>query len=210
MMKICVISCFIFFLSNFNTLSAQEQKDSTDKDQLMINENFQANDQIDVPSKKALNDRKIHPGLEAGTSFSYSPGNYFGPSFYVAPNLTYYINSRFAIQAGIGLERSTYHSLYETGGNGSQILPMTRAFFYARGSYLLTERLTVNGTVYKTINDVPKLSKYSSSLNYSQSGAMVGFNYKINNSLSFGFHVQMMNNPYQSQNPYFYNPVFGY
>jgi hypothetical protein len=210
MIRICMICSFIFLLSNLNYISAQVQSDTTDKDQLILKDNLLPDNQIDVPSKKFLNGKKIDTGLEAGTSFSYSPGNYFGPSFYIAPNVTFYINPRFALQAGIGIERSNYRALYETGTGNGEILPMTRAFIYTRGSYMLNDRLTVSGTVYKTINDVPKLSKYSSSVNYSQTGAIVGINYKINNSLSFGFHVQMINNSSQSENPYFYNPGFGY
>lgn len=210
MVRIIISAGYFFFFISSGILSGQINSDSTDTDQLIIKDDNQYNSQIDVPSKSALKDKKLYTGLEVGTSFSYSPGNFFGPSFYVAPNLSYMINPRFMLQAGVGIERSNYQALYENSGYNNGVLPMTRAFFYARGSYFLTSRITVDGTVYKTINDVPKLSKYSSPVNYSQNGAIIGINYKLNNSLSFGFHIQMNNNSFQQQNSGFYNPYFGY
>jgi hypothetical protein len=196
-MRIISSVIFIFFLALSGKIEAQVSNDSTDKDQVIISGSYSTNGQIDVPSKALQQTRKLHPGLEAGTSFTYSPGNFFGPSFYIAPNLSYMVSPRFLVQAGFGLERSNFQALYEGGGNG--VLPMTQAFFYTKGSYFVTSNLTVDGTVFKTINDVPKLTKYSSPLRYSQNGAIVGINYKINNSLSIGFHVQVSNSSFHSQ-----------
>jgi hypothetical protein len=210
MLRIIRFICYIFLFFSGDLLSAQVVIDSTDNDQLIIKDEYQFNDQIDVPSKPVSTGKKIYTGLETGTSFSYSPGNFYGPSFYIAPNISYLINPRFMMQAGIVFERSTYHALYDNSSNNNGVLPMTHAFFYTRGSYLLNSRITIDGTVYKALNDVPKLSRYSSSANYSQNGAIVGINYKLNNTLSFGFHVQMYNNSFQSQNSNYFNPLFGY
>ena len=73
---------------------------------------------------------------------------------------------------------------------------MTRAFLYARGTYLVSPRLSVSGTAYKVINDVPRLSNHLSSYNLNYQGISVGFNYKFSNSFSFGFEMQMQQNPY--------------
>lgn len=204
-----LIGCVLLIFSPF-TLYAQLSLDSADQDQVVINSTETDDNKIDVPNIKASGDKKIHTGLEAGTSFSYAPGNFYGPSYYIAPNISYLVSPRFLLEAGAGIVRSNYYALYNDRGINSGMLPMTRAFLYTKGSYFLTSRLTVDGTVYKTLNDVPKLTKYSSPIKYSQNGAIVGFNYKINNSLSFGFHVQMTNSSFQSQNPDFFNPFFGY
>jgi hypothetical protein len=209
-MRIIGLMSFTFFLTLSGIISGQVTTDSTDKDQIVVSDSYQINDQIDVPSPALAKNRKIKPGLEVGTSFTYSPGNFFGPSFYVAPNFSYLVTPRFMVQAGFGVERSNFQSLYENNGVGNDVLPMTRAFFYARGSYLLTSNLTVNGTVFKSINDVPKLSKYSSPVRYSQNGAIIGLNYKLNSSLSIGFHIQVSNNSYQSQYADPFNPYIGF
>lgn len=160
-MRTLSLVCIAIFLISSGKVSAQLNNDSTDTDQIVITGNNYETDQIDVPSKALIKNRKVQTGLEVGTSFTYSPGNFAGPSFYVAPNLFYRINPRFTVQAGIGIERSSFFTLYNNDGNETNVLPMTRAFIYAKGSYLVSSHITVDGTIYKTINDVPKLTKYS-------------------------------------------------
>ena len=138
------ITIIIFFLTFSGKLAAQINSDSTDNDQVIVSEGYPDNNQIDVPSKALLKRGKVHPGLEVGTSFTYSPGNFFGPSFYVAPNLSYMVTPRFMLQTGFGLERSNFQTIYDNNGNDNGVLPMTRAFFYASGSYLLNSKITVD------------------------------------------------------------------
>jgi hypothetical protein len=208
-MKIISIAFIFAFLFSSGRISAQVANDSADKDQVVLKDNVYETSQIDVPSPALKKSNKLHTGLEVGTSFTYSPGNFVGPSFYIAPNLTYKVSPRFLVQAGIGLERSNFYSLYNSN-DSRDILPMTQAFVYARGSYLISSNLTVDGTVYKTFNDVPKLSGYSPAVRYSQNGAIVGINYKLNNSISIGFHVKMSNNSYNFQNSDPFNPYMGF
>jgi len=211
MLKIFKTVCFVFLITSINFVSAQTTNDSIDKDQLIINNDNQLPGlKHDQSSDISLKPKKIQPGLEIGTSFSYSPRNYYGPSFYVAPNITYYINPRFALKVGVAVERSNIYPLYETSSNDIGMLPMTRTFLYTKGAYMLSSRITVDGTVYTSVNNIPRLTKYSAPASYTQSGAIIGINYKLNRSLSFGFHMHMQNSSYPTQNSAFYNPMFGY
>jgi hypothetical protein len=190
---------------------AQTTNDSIDSDQLQLNSTLESSTgPSDVILKNNLKIKRLSTSLEAGTSFSYSPHNYYGPSFYIAPGLNYSITPRFNLQAGIIVEKSTLYGFKESDLNTNSGLNLMSISLYARGSYLLTPKLVVHGTVYKTINDVPKQLKYQVPGSYNSNGAIVGINYKINRSLSIGFDVRMQNNSYYSGNQGYYYPVLGY
>jgi hypothetical protein len=188
----------------YQTGIAQEDQAENDPDQLEIvpGQDESANEQNDVKPEK-----RLKPHLEAGTSFTYSPNNFYGPSFYIAPSLTYLVTPRFALTAGVAIERSNYYVLPSSELYSDGMLPMTRAFLYAKGSYLLTSRLTLSGTVYKTINDVPKTEGVSYPYGYNYQGMMMGLDFKINESISIGFHVGTNNGYY---NPNSLIPPAGY
>jgi long-subunit fatty acid transport protein len=135
--------------------------------------------------------------FQAGTSFNYSPGNFYGPSYYIEPGVSYMVSSRFMLNAGIGFEYSALHPLYQQT-ESDKMLPMTRAYMYTRGSYFLTPRLTVNGTVYKSMMDEPRLTEYSGPGKYNYQGMSVGFQYKFSKSFSFGFEMHMQNGQYRT------------
>lgn len=138
---------------------------------------------------------RFDTGLELGTSFSYSPGNFYGPSYYIAPHFSYMATPRLRLSAGIALQQTNLYPLYESTG-GNEMLPMTRAFLYARGSYLLSERLVLHGTAYKTVNDVPRRADAMPVYNYDYSGFNVGLDYHINSSISIGVQINMRNGGY--------------
>jgi hypothetical protein len=192
-------------------INAQSQIDSTDSDQLQMKSfvNYRS-DSMNNNNKDNIKIKKLTTGLEAGTSFFFSPHNYYGPSYYIAPSLNYYINPRFNLQAGLIFEKSTYYGLQEKNPQMINGMNIMKTSLYARGSYMLSPRVRVQGTVFQTINDVPKQLKYSSPVNYNAKGAIIGFDYKISNSLSIGFDVRMQNNSYYSTNPGYYYPVWGY
>lgn len=188
------IFVFILTLFIFSALSVFSQDEEFETDQLDLS-GYQEENPVDLP---AVEENRLKTNLEFGTSFTYSPRNYYGPSYYVAPNLSYLVTPRFTLSAGVGFEYSTLYPLYNIHDAQNTMLPMTRAFLFARGSYLLTERLVVTGSVYKTINDVPKLSQYSRPMNYNYQGVDLGIQYQINNNFSIGFQMRMSNMSYPS------------
>jgi hypothetical protein len=191
MNKASVFILVFFFFTSFTIFS---QENDTEFDQL-DDSRYQEELSSDVPIVK---EKRLNTHVELGTSFIYSPRNFYGPSYYVAPNLSYLITPRFSLSAGVGFEYTSLYPLYSMPNEENTMLPMTRAFLYASGSYLLTERLMITGSVYKTINDVPKLSKYSRPMNYSYQGVGLGIQYQINRNFSIGFHVRMNNMSYPS------------
>lgn len=152
-------------------------------------------------SENEANDehKRLKTNVEVGTSFMYSPGNFYGPSYYVAPRLSYYVTPRFYLSAGIGVEHANLYSLYDSPYTESEMLPMTRAFLYAQGNYLLTEKLVLNGTVFKTMKYEPRIAQHPYLRNYNYQGVDLGLQYNINPNFSVGFHMRMSNINYQSQ-----------
>lgn len=188
------IAVLFFTLFIFSTLSVFSQNEEMDTDQFDVS-GYQEENQVDIP---AVKEDRLKTNLELGTSFTYSPRNFYGPSYYVAPNLSYLVTPRFSLSAGVGFEYSTLYPLYNIPDAENTMLPMTRVFLFTSGSYLLTERLVLTGSVYKTINDVPKLSQYSRPMNYNYQGVDLGILYQINNNFSIGFHMRMSNMNYPS------------
>lgn len=191
MNKVSVFIFAFFFLPLFSVFS---QENELEPDQMDVS-GYSGEISSDIPPVK---EKRLDTNMELGTSFIYSPKNFYGPSYYVAPNLSYLITPRFTLSAGIGFQYTSLYPLYNIPNEENTMLPMTRVFLYASGSYLLTERLRVTGSVYKTINDVPRLSQYSHPMNYNYQGVNLGIQYQISNNFSIGFHMRMNNMSYPS------------
>jgi hypothetical protein len=140
--------------------------------------------------------KRLETHLEAGTAFNFSPGNFYGPSYYISPCLTYRFTPRFLLSTGVGIEYSRLYSLYGQNSADDKMLPMTRAYLYARGSYFVTPRFIVSGTVYENMMNAPRPRDNNRPLKYNQQGMSVGFQYKFSKSFSFGFEMHMQNGYY--------------
>ena len=195
----------IFSIGAIHTGMAQEDKVDNDPDELEII----VEEEESVKNVNDVKPQRLKPHLEVGTSFTYSPNNFYGPSYYIAPGLTYMVTPRFAVSAGVAVERSNYYFMNSYVPDNDGMLPMTRAFLYARGTYFLTPRLAISGTAYKTINDVPKLkdASYPYNYGYNYQGMSIGLDYKISNSFSFGIHISTQSGNY---NPNSLIPPSGY
>jgi hypothetical protein len=190
------ILAIIAFLSIFisESLFSQQSIVPVDQDQIILKQ-----DTTIMTSKvPVLKAKKLDTGLDIGTSFSYSPKNYYGPTFYIAPNITYKLSPKFQIHAGLIYEKSTFYPLYQQQDQSYSVLPMTRTLLYTSGSYLLTPNLTVSGTVYKSINNIPKLTNYQNPYQYNIEGYQLDIQYKINNSITFGVQVVKQNSTFDS------------
>jgi hypothetical protein len=185
---------FILILALFFPYSVYSQEDTlTDPDQvpMMLTEPAGSD-------QKSSFKNKFDTDLEIGTSFTYSPANFYGPYYYAAPSLTYSLTPRLYVTAGAGIQYSTFYSLNSNNEGTNKMLPMTQAFLFASGTYLLSPRLAISGTVYKSALDATQLSKNSRALNYNYQGMSVGFNYKITDSFSFGIQMNIQNGSYRS------------
>jgi len=168
-----------------------------------LNETYDADQMETIPAPSDTNsdlnpnhpNKKFDFGMTVGTGFTFSPRNFYGPSYYVAPGFTYMATPRLSFSAGIAAEYATFYPLYNESAIQDKMLPMTRAFLYASGSYLLSARLAVHGIVYKTLIDMPRLSEYNSAYHSNYQGVGVGVDYKISNSFSVGFQMRLQQNP---------------
>ncbi len=187
---IILISFFCFVQTSY----AQEEQMENDPDQL----------EIVIDEKEAMEEpndvkpERLQTHIEVGTSFTYSPNNFYGPSIYVAPSLSYLVTPRLTLSAGVAVERSNLYFMESQAANNDGMLPMTRAYLFARGSYMLTPKLALSGTVYKTINDVPRRENVLYPYNYNYQGMSLGLNYKFNSSFSIGFQVSTQSGNYSS------------
>lgn len=71
---------------------------------------------------------------------------------------------------------------------------MTRAFLYARGSYLISDKVVFSGTAFKSIggNYPVGYDLYGRPLrNYNTSGMEFGVDYKVTRSFSIGVHMRV-------------------
>ena len=189
--------CFV------KTSYSQEDQMENDPDQLeVVVEEEQ--------TMKELNDvkpKRLQTHIEVGTSFTYSPNNFYGPSIYAAPCLSYLVTPRLTLTAGIAVERSNLYLMESQTANNDGMLPMTRAYLFARGTYMLTSKLALSGTVYNTINDVPRQENVYYPYNYNYQGMSLGLDYKFNSSFSVGFHISTQSGNY---NPNGLIPPSGY
>jgi hypothetical protein len=170
-------------------LYAQEFDGLTDADQLEISP---ANPSIDSSSDKEKDIKKFDFETTVGTGFNFSPGNLCGSFLYFAPGFSYMVGPRLWFTAGVAIEHAWYYPLDNPSESQDKMLPMTRAFLYTNGSYLLSNRLTVHGIIYKSLNELSQLNSYNSLYNYQGMG--VGINYKISNSFSVGFQMRVQQN----------------
>jgi hypothetical protein len=137
-------------------------------------------------------------GMSVGTGFIYSPGYFYGPSLSISPGLSYKISPEFILSAGLIAERMYYYPVHSAGDD--DMLPMTRAFLYAKGSYLLSPRLVLSGTAYKSTGNAIFYPDYSHDnmriRNYDYQGVDFGIDYKLSRSFSIGIHMRVQDRGY--------------
>ncbi len=130
-----------------------------------------------------------------------------GSYTYVAPFMSYRFSPKFRLDVG-GIYQQAFGGFnnyqgFGLGGNGGNLM------LFARGNYLVNDRLIISGAVYKTFDtnkptNTELINKKNSFDNY---GVSVAVDFKITEHLTIGAQINYSNgnnNPfYQSQNnPY--------
>jgi|WetSurMetagenome_2_1015567.scaffolds.fasta_scaffold339911_1 hypothetical protein len=149
-----------------------------------------------------LNYKRMSFSVDVGFGFAASKYN-SGAYTYISPYMSYLVTPRFKLDVGgilqqgfNGFGNSEFNSF---GGNG------TNALLFVRGNYLVSERLIISGSVYKTFTSNKTINsefinKKNSLDNY---GINIGAEYKINERMTIGAQVNFSNgnnNPfYQSE-----------
>ena len=183
----------IFLIPLFSVLLAQESAESFD----YLDEYYDSTVYKRESPTKPL--RKMHVGVDVGMAYSFSSAGYGGPMFTLSPHATYPLTDRFSLSAGISVGHGSFYNPYLAEQGGDLMLPMTRMFIYASGNYMLSERLSVNGTIYKQVLDVPNRNPGQTYTNLDSHGGAIGFQYKITPNISFGAQIRV-------EEPGFYNP----
>jgi len=146
----------------------------------------------------------IRYGIHVGTSFTSS--GFYGNTFqtWIAPEIQLPVSERFFLRAGVVASHvnvtnmNVMPGIYENQGNSANWMSYT---VYAEGTYLLSENLSVSGTVFKKIDQTPEWVKRSG---YGQEfeSYSLSFHYRVSNSMHIGAHIRMD----RGNHPFFYSP----
>ena len=158
-------------------------------------------------TNKGFIPKKISSTLQLGTYFTSFSG--YGSSFstYISPNISYPLNSRFRINAGITvLNTSAFglQPLYSMGRENALTGNFTNLLIFAGGDYLLNDHLTISGALYKELNifnSVPGKNPYQ---NINAQGGYLKLDYKVfdNFHIEAGFGYSKGVDPYSRFDPY--------
>lgn len=178
---------FIVICLSFLSCAAFAQQDETSVDEIFIPDSTVFRRDINTKPKKA------DFGVDVGLSYMFSSNGTHGPALSLSPHVTYPLGNKFAVSAGISLEHGNYYMPYYSYENtGKDFLPMTRMFVYASGHYYMSEKLTVTGSVYKQIVDVPNRNTvHHPPASYNYQGMSAGFDYKIAPGITVGARVRV-------------------
>lgn len=183
------------FLVNTTGMNAQSLI-NTDTADFLNNRTINKKVSLLSPSRMSMK-------LDLGVGFI--GGSNSGMYTYVAPYLRYSLTPKFKLDVGGILSQGKNNNYSSESGFYNK----TSMLLFARGNYLLTEKITVSGSAYKTFypnSDLNSdLTKKYSDENY---GFSLGMNYKINKKMSLGAQIIMTkgnynNNLFHSQHSMF-------
>jgi len=155
-----------------------------------------------------LNYKRLGFSMEMGVGVSGSKSG-FGTYTYVAPFLNYRVTPRFRIDVGAsyiqGFSNNYSNELQGLGSNPSYLS------LFARGNYLVSEKLIISGAVYKTFDlNKPQTSDLNTQKrtldNY---GIMVGAEYKITENLTIGAQLTVSDRNTNGCSPFYQDNYLG-
>ena len=144
----------------------------------------------------------IKTNLSTGMAFG-SVGNLSFMESFIAPSLSFPINKKFSVTAGVSYSHTRINGFIgENEGNSVRSSTgMNMMTVHAAGNYRVNERLTVGGSVFKTKNPAFNARLSSDALLYEAQGGSFYLGYQVNDKLHIGAEVRM-----QQINSNFYNP----
>lgn len=143
---------------------------------------------------------KMHVNVMAGTEFWTAPGYGSGIATFLMTGITYPVGKRFSIGGGIGIMNTTpvgvHSSSVETFGPSNT----TSTLVYVTGQYLLSQRITVSGTLFKEFSAFNGSSDYQRSQKNMPEGGFMKVDYKINDFMHIeaGFGYSRGISPYNN------------
>jgi hypothetical protein len=157
---------------------------------------------------------QLHVGVQVGTQFTTTSGYGSGFSTFLSPTLSYRVSNRFSLSGGISVVNTTlygvkpFYSFAEEkpmpGFSGN----ITQTTLWVSGQYLLSDRVTLTGTIFKTVDILGQKPGNYPFYNNNPQGGYLNVGYKVSDHMQiqagFGYTKGSYGSPY---NPY--NPVFG-
>jgi hypothetical protein len=128
-----------------------------------------------------------YTGMSAGAGFMFSPG--LGSAFYLAPKLNFQVTPRFYVNTGVAIVQ--YSLLPAQMAEQSRKTPVTGAYFFTEGVYLLNERWSVNGSVMKSV--MPKSVNAKSPFRPPAEAVHFGIDYRVTPHVTIGAKIGYSN-----------------
>jgi hypothetical protein len=170
--------------------------------------------------KKPELSKRVNFDLSAGTSFMYSKDFGSGTSTYIAPSLKYKFTPRLNLNVGVMFVNSNiaynrFLPFYQEPSVVFRTKPVNKVLAYASANYMLSERLTVSGSVVRDLNSS---QGYGVNSTPSVQSMSLHMDYKLTKNISVGAGMHMSQGGYFGSpgnsfgfNPsYNYNPLFNY
>lgn len=159
-------------------------------------------------SNKGLNG---HWGMNAGAfAGSLNRNAYYGS--FLAPHYNLDLSKKFSIQAGYIFSALNTSGFINSEGSTNNI-PKTlyNSFFYAQGTYKLSEKVFLTGGAYTSMLKPVPSNKLNPAFNDFAKGGKIGIGYNINETSSVYFEMQFNkgNSPFNSYSSPFGNHSFG-
>lgn len=154
----------------------------------------------DVDSTNAFNkQQRLQFGMSLGTGVSFTSGYGAGVNTWLAPHMSYRVSPKFTVDAGLRLETNSLNNhTYFTLADGSTYgfyKPTTALLLYASGSYDVSKKMRLTGTVFGGTQtyDLPGLQPGSYKLN--TYGGSLNMEYKLGEHSSISAGVQISRGP---------------
>lgn len=132
--------------------------------------------------------------LMTGAVFSSGTGSGSLFNSYVAPSFSQNLGKKLTLSSGAIISNTTYSNLNLISQDGN-FRPysgnMTNFTVYAVGAYQVNDRLTVNGSAYKTINPAFNARLNADNLQMEAQGMSLGFGYKLSENVHLGAEIRM-------------------
>lgn len=144
---------------------------------------------------------KISSGVQFGTFFNSFSG--YGSSFstYVSPHISYSLNARLRISAGVTILNSSLYGIkpwYSMNQESTLNGNFTNALIFISGDYFVNDRLKVSGTLFKEFNLLNSVTGNNPYQKYNAQGIFMRADYKVfeNFHIEAGFGYSKGADPY--------------
>jgi len=140
-----------------------------------------------------LSKERLSFSMEFGVGFALSNQYNYGSYTYVAPYLSYRITPKFSIDAGAVINQgfNGLNQLSTVDYNGKINNNQTSYAFFVRGNYMVNDKLTISGSIYKSL--MPLRTFVGETVQCNNNSYSLGLDYKVNNHMSIGAEVRMGN-----------------